>query len=59
MKDGKLVTNGGRVLGITALGAGINRAIKNAYTAVEMIEWDGVHYRKDIGAKAVKTGARN
>ncbi|MBI5681900.1 MAG: phosphoribosylamine--glycine ligase [Deltaproteobacteria bacterium] len=55
LKDGRLVTNGGRVLGVTALGTGIKRAIKNAYTAVENIDWDGVHYRRDIGAKAVKT----
>lgn len=58
LKDGKLVvTNGGRVFGVTALGTGIKRAIKNAYTAVEKIEWDGVHYRTDIGAKAIKTAS--
>lgn len=58
LKDGKLATNGGRVLGVTALGAGIKRAIKNAYSAVEKINWDGAHYRTDIGAKAVKTRTR-
>ncbi|MBI5894173.1 MAG: phosphoribosylamine--glycine ligase [Deltaproteobacteria bacterium] len=55
VKDGRLVTNGGRVLGVTAIGTGIKRAIKNAYTAVEKINWDGVHYRRDIGAKAVSS----
>lgn len=53
IKNGEIVTNGGRVLGVTAIGTGIKRAIKNAYTSVEKINWDGVHYRKDIGAKAV------
>lgn len=53
LKNGEIVTNGGRVLGVTAIGTGIKRAIKNVYKAVEKIEWDGVHYRTDIGAKAV------
>ena len=55
LKDGKLLTNGGRVLGVTALGRGIKTAIKNVYTAVEKIDWDGVHYRRDIGAKGVSS----
>ncbi len=54
-KDGgKVVTNGGRVLGVTALGDDIRSAIDRAYEAVSKIHWDGVHYRKDIGAKALK-----
>ncbi len=53
-KDGKIVTNGGRVLGVTALGGTIKEAINQAYEAVERIYWPGVHYRKDIGAKALK-----
>lgn len=50
----KLVTAGGRVLGVTAMGVGIKRAINKAYEAVSRIKWDGMHYRKDIGAKAIK-----
>ncbi len=52
--EGKIVTNGGRVLGVTALGQNIKEAIKNAYNAVEKISWTGVHYRDDIGKKALK-----
>ena len=52
LENGKGLTNGGRVLGVTALGSDINQAIKNAYSAVDTIKWDGVHYRKDIGNKA-------
>lgn len=51
--DGKIVTNGGRVLGVTALGDGIENAIKNAYNAVGKISWDGAYYRTDIGKKAL------
>ncbi len=54
LKNGKVVTNGGRVLGVTALGADTKSAIANAYRAVDKISWDGVHYRKDIGGKAVR-----
>ncbi len=53
-KDGRYVTNGGRVLGVTALGEDIPEAIDRAYEAVEKISWQGVHYRRDIGAKALK-----
>ena len=53
-KDGQFVTNGGRVLGVTALGADIPEAIDRAYEAVEKIHWEGVHFRTDIGAKALK-----
>ena len=52
LKSGKVLTNGGRVLGVTALGLDINQAIKNAYNEVDKIKWDGIHYRKDIGSKA-------
>ncbi len=47
-----IVTSGGRVLGVTALGADIKSAIHNAYRAVDKIQWDGIHFRKDIGKKA-------
>lgn len=53
-KDGQIVTAGGRVLGVTALGKTIPEAIANVYRAVEKISWDGVQYRKDIGQKALK-----
>jgi phosphoribosylamine--glycine ligase len=48
-----LVTSGGRVLGVTALGPGIRSAITKAYRAVGKIRWKGVHYRKDIGQRAL------
>jgi phosphoribosylamine--glycine ligase len=47
------VTNGGRVLGVTALGKDVPDAISRAYRAVEKIRWDGAYYRRDIGRKAV------
>lgn len=53
-KNKNIVTNGGRVLGITALGDSIPKAIKKAYLAVSKITWDGVYCRKDIGKKALK-----
>ena len=49
LKDGKLVTNGGRVLGVTAMGADLDEALDKAYAAVKKIHFDGVHYRTDIG----------
>lgn len=49
--NGEVVTNGGRVLGVTALGKDINTAIDNAYGAVKKITWNGVHYRTDIGKR--------
>ena len=49
---GDVVTNGGRVLGVTALGADFATAIDNAYTAVGKIRWEGMHYRKDIGRRS-------
>lgn len=54
MNDSKLVTAGGRVLGVTAMGVGVKRAINKAYEAVSKIKWEGVHYRKDIGEKAIR-----
>jgi phosphoribosylamine--glycine ligase len=52
-KEGQIVTNGGRVLGVTGLGEDIPRAIERSYEAVRKISWDGVHYRTDIGQKAL------
>jgi phosphoribosylamine---glycine ligase len=54
MKDGKLVTSGGRVLGVTSCGKDIEAAINNAYKAVDKISWEGAYCRKDIGQKALK-----
>jgi len=48
------ITNGGRVLGVTGLGDSIREAIDKTYQAVEKIHFEGVHYRKDIGRKALK-----
>jgi phosphoribosylamine--glycine ligase len=53
-KDGKIVTSGGRVLGVTARGKDIPQAIERAYEACVLIKWDGAQYRTDIGAKAMK-----
>jgi len=53
-RDGKVVTSGGRVLGVTALGADIKTAIENAYRAVALISWEGAQYRTDIGKKALR-----
>jgi len=50
----KTVTHGGRVLGVTALGETIAEAIDRTYNAVQRIEWQGVHFRKDIGRKALE-----
>ena len=57
MKNGAVVTNGGRVLGVTALGGTVTEAIERAYQAVSKIRWDGAHYRSDIGQKAVNRKA--
>ena len=53
LKDGHVVTNGGRVLGVTALGNNIEETIKLAYQATSQIHWDGAYYRTDIGKKAL------
>ena len=53
-RDGKLVTDGGRVLGVTALGPDIPRAIERAYEAVAKVHFEGMHYRRDIGRKALR-----
>jgi phosphoribosylamine--glycine ligase len=51
--DGKFVTSGGRVLGVTALGDSVKGAIERAYRGVAAINWPGVHFRTDIGRKAL------
>ncbi|MDD5285347.1 MAG: phosphoribosylamine--glycine ligase [Desulfuromonadaceae bacterium] len=52
-KEAACVTNGGRVLGVTALGATVKDAISEAYRGVGCITWSGVQYRTDIGRKAL------
>lgn len=53
IKDGKLVTNGGRVLGVTATAATLPEALKKAYAAADCIHFDKLHRRSDIGARAL------
>ena len=51
MQEGKFVTNGGRVLGITGIGKNLDEAIKIAYQGVEVVDFDKKHFRHDIGVK--------
>jgi phosphoribosylamine--glycine ligase len=53
-KDGDIVTNGGRVLGVTALGETVAKAKARAYKAVDKIKFDGAYWRRDIADKAIK-----
>ena len=53
IKDGKLVTSGGRVLGVTALGSDLQQALDKAYAAIDEIHFDNMHFRHDIGKKAL------
>src|SRR5450631_2378732 len=53
LKEGRCVTSGGRVLGVTALGDSVQQAISTAYEAVDCISWKGVQFRRDIGRKAL------
>jgi phosphoribosylamine--glycine ligase len=57
--DGNIVTNGGRVLGVTALGSSISAAKLQAYTAVKCIRWKGAWCRKDISDKALAMNPQN
>jgi phosphoribosylamine--glycine ligase len=53
LSDGKVLTSGGRVLGVTALGKNIQEAINKSYEAIKKIRFDGMHFRRDIGARAI------
>jgi phosphoribosylamine--glycine ligase len=53
----RIVTDGGRVLGVTALGDTLSGAVGAAYAAIERIRWPGMHYRHDIGHRALARGA--
>jgi phosphoribosylamine---glycine ligase len=52
-RNDEIVTVGGRVLGVTALGANLDAAVQRAYGAVKKVSFEGMHYRKDIGQKAL------
>jgi phosphoribosylamine--glycine ligase len=58
MRDGKLVNNGGRVLGVTACGTDLPAALETAYDAVDVIHWDGCFYRRDIAHRALDAQSR-
>jgi phosphoribosylamine---glycine ligase len=53
----KLVTSGGRVLGVTAHGSSLDAALGKAYEAVGKIRFDGMHFRRDIGRSARQSSA--
>jgi phosphoribosylamine---glycine ligase len=53
LENNNLITNGGRVLGVTATGQNLEEALKKAYEAVKKISFEGMQYRKDIGKKAL------
>jgi phosphoribosylamine--glycine ligase len=54
MLNGQLVTGGGRVLGVTGIGATLQEALLCAYKGVELIHFEGEHHRCDIGAKSLR-----
>ncbi len=56
-RDQDIVATGGRVLGVTALGETVAAAVEKAYAAVAAISWEDVHFRKDIGGKAIRRQA--
>jgi phosphoribosylamine---glycine ligase len=53
----KIVTSGGRVLGVTALGSSLETALRKAYEAAAKIQFEGMHYRRDIGQRSAQTSA--
>ncbi len=53
-EDGKIVTDGGRVLSIVALDDDMGSAIERAYSIVNKVHWEGMHYRRDIGKRALR-----
>src|SRR5690242_6454137 len=54
LRDGKVVTSGGRVLCVAGVGNDIKEALDNAYGGVREIHFEGAHYRKDIGWRAIR-----
>lgn len=59
LSDGKLLTNGGRVLGVTSVSDTLQEAVKMSYEKVKAIHFDNSFYRNDIGAKALKALEEN
>ncbi|MGQ0794992.1 MAG: phosphoribosylamine--glycine ligase [Nitrosopumilaceae archaeon] len=57
-ENGRIFTNGGRVLGVTALGDTLDEAISNVYSRVEKIFWQNKYFRKDIGKRGVNLGLK-
>jgi len=57
-RGGRILTNGGRVLGVTTTDKSMEKAIQKAYSAVDKIEFEGMQYRKDIGYKAIRVKKR-
>ena len=55
-KDGKLITNGGRVLALTVRGSSMEEAIDQVYREIKKIHFEGMHYRTDIGGKSLRQG---
>ena len=53
-EEGEFLTNGGRVIGVTAKGDDLKNALDKAYKGVSEISFEGAHYRKDIGQRALK-----
>ncbi len=53
-RDRRLLTAGGRVLGVTATGEDLPRTVEKAYAAVSKVHFEGMHYRRDIGAKGLR-----
>jgi phosphoribosylamine--glycine ligase len=58
LRDGACYTAGGRVLGVSARGSDLEAAVGRAYAAAEKIKFEGMHYRKDIAARALKPAAK-
>ena len=54
LEAGRVLTNGGRVLCAVGLGASVAAAQRQAYALVDCVHWAGVHYRRDIGYRAVE-----
>ncbi|MDY2848364.1 MAG: phosphoribosylglycinamide synthetase C domain-containing protein, partial [Oscillospiraceae bacterium] len=52
-ENDRFLTNGGRVLGVTATGDTLTDALKKSYAAVDKIHFDNAHFRKDIGQRAL------
>jgi phosphoribosylamine--glycine ligase len=55
-KNGRIVTAGGRVLNISATGADLRDALNRAYSAMPTVQFEGIHYRRDIGQRDLNPG---